>query len=159
MAQSLFFTGIVMYMGVHMQLSISPTLTSCVPMWELCYCNVSYVHMSCMYVCMMYIPCLCSQISRCASKNLTIQTVHESNSIVCMVPCTQDDIIWFMCIMCVSSNANNWCWGSDSGWGSCVDGSQHMLSSYWAELQGQVAFSIFILLATALSLPGCMFVT
>ena len=47
-----------------------------------------------------------SQISRCTSKNLTIHTVREINSIVCMVPCTQVDIIWFMCIMCVSSNVN-----------------------------------------------------
>jgi len=62
--------------------------------------------MSCTHVCMTYIPCLCSQISRCASKNLTICTMRKSNSIVCMVPCTQDDIIWFMHIMHTSSNAN-----------------------------------------------------
>jgi len=55
---------------------------------------------------MTYVPCLCSQISRCASKNLTICTMCKSNSIVCMVPCTQDDIIWFTRIMHVSSNAN-----------------------------------------------------
>jgi len=30
----------------------------------------------------------------------------ESDSIVYMVPFTQDDIILFMCIMCISSNAN-----------------------------------------------------